>query len=480
VTVIDVDTIELTTVGIDIGSSTSHLGVAQLTLRRVSDGMLSRFIVVDRRILHQSDVILTPYAADELIDVARIKELVDATYATAGVAPADIDTGAVILTGTALERTNSEAVARLFASESGRFVCASAGHSLEALLAAHGSGAVDLSRTSDGPILHVDIGGGTTKFAYIENGSVIETAAIQVGGRLVALTDGRISRLEGAGRNLLATLGITSALGDVLDNAGLERLAEAMAEFVLDCAQGRPPRHGPLAPLVLVGAFGWSDRPVSRITFSGGVSEFLRPGATLPDDDLGGQLMNAVLAVADRRGVPVERQPLREGVRATVVGASQYSVQVSGTTVDIADSEFLPLQGVPVVRPSALFDPAHGGADIADAVKRLDLVDGETPLVISLPFAGDPSHGAMRALALSVAAGIPRSLSSEHPTIVSLTPDIGLAFGTVLKEVVTSARNVIILDGLDLRELDFVDLGEVIEPAGVVPVVVKSLAFPTG
>jgi ethanolamine utilization protein EutA (predicted chaperonin) len=33
-------------------------------------------------------------------------------------------------------------------------------------------------------------------------------------------------------------------------------------------------------------------------------------------------------------------------------------------------------------------------------------------------------------------------------------------------------------DGLELAELHFVDVGEVIRPANVVPVVVKSLIFP--
>jgi ethanolamine utilization protein EutA len=67
----------------------------------------------------------------------------------------------VILTGVALERANAPRIAQLFADEGGRFVCASAGHNLEALLAAHGSGSV--ARSADGEVvLNVDVGGGTT------------------------------------------------------------------------------------------------------------------------------------------------------------------------------------------------------------------------------------------------------------------------------------------------------------------------------
>ncbi len=33
------------------------------------------------------------------------------------------------------------------------------------------------------------------------------------------------------------------------------------------------------------------------------------------------------------------------------------------------------------------------------------------------------------------------------------------------------------MDGVQLRDLDYVDIGEVLQPAGVAPVVIKSLLF---
>lgn len=38
-----------------------------------------------------------------------------------------------------------------------------------------------------------------------------------------------------------------------------------------------------------------------------------------------------------------------------------------------------------------------------------------------------------------------------------------------------SGRHIIAIDGLQLRELDFVDIGDMIQLSGVVPVVIKSL-----
>ena len=86
--------------------------------------------------------------------------------------PDDIDTGAVILTGEALKRDNARAIADLFAEESGKFVCASAGHNMEALMAANGSGAVALSRQDHQTILNIDTGGGTIKLGLC-HGEVI-------------------------------------------------------------------------------------------------------------------------------------------------------------------------------------------------------------------------------------------------------------------------------------------------------------------
>ncbi|HEY2595520.1 MAG TPA: ethanolamine ammonia-lyase reactivating factor EutA, partial [Chloroflexota bacterium] len=158
------DNVELRTVGVDVGSSTSHLLFARLHLQRLTESLSSRFVVVEREVLHRSPILLTPYRPDTgLIDVDVLSSFVKATYAEAGLAPEDVDTGAVILTGAALERANARAVAELFAGQGGKFVCASAGHNLEGILAAHGSGAVGLSRERRGTLLHVDVGGGTTK-----------------------------------------------------------------------------------------------------------------------------------------------------------------------------------------------------------------------------------------------------------------------------------------------------------------------------
>src|ERR1700756_2382415 len=184
--ILEQETITLRTVGIDIGSSTSHLLFARVVLRRQSQDLSSRFVVVERQILWRSPILLTPFLSDGTIDAAALAHFIHHAYHDAGLRRGDIDSGAVILTGEAIKRKNARAIDEVFAEESGKFVCATAGHKLECILAAHGSGATALSRRREACGLHVDVGGGTTKLALIDKGEIVSVAAFAVGGRLLA------------------------------------------------------------------------------------------------------------------------------------------------------------------------------------------------------------------------------------------------------------------------------------------------------
>src|SRR5581483_3480105 len=210
-----IDNVELTTVGVDVGSSTSHLLFARLHLQRLSQSLSSRFAVVKREVLHRSPILLTPYRqSDGLIDVGQLEQFIREAYLQAGLLPDDVDTGAVILTGAALARANAQAVAELFAESGGKFVCASAGHNLEAILAAHGSGATTLSHQRGDTILHIDVGGGTSKLSLIHDGDILQTAAVNVGGRLVAVdAEGIVNRIEPTAETLAKAAGVSVELG---------------------------------------------------------------------------------------------------------------------------------------------------------------------------------------------------------------------------------------------------------------------------
>src|SRR5437870_6679352 len=111
------DHVTLVTVGIDIGSAGTQVIFSRINLRRYGEELTSRYYVVSRETLFQSPVALTPYASEERIDGGKLGAIIDEAYAAAQIAPADIDTGVVILTGDALRRENSQAIASLIAEQ---------------------------------------------------------------------------------------------------------------------------------------------------------------------------------------------------------------------------------------------------------------------------------------------------------------------------------------------------------------------------
>src|SRR5712671_2113611 len=228
------DHVTLVSVGIDIGSSGTQVIFSRINLRRYGEDLTSRYYVVSRETLYQSPVALTPYQSEERIDDDGIKRIISDAYAGAGLHPDDIDTGAVILTGEALRRENAEGIARILSEQGGEFVCATAGHHMESMLAAYGSGASKVSHAENKRILNVDIGGGTTKLALVEKGHVIATAAFHVGGRLQVVDEqGRIARLDPAGKYHARQAGFDWSKGDVIDPKHLDTVADTMADELI-------------------------------------------------------------------------------------------------------------------------------------------------------------------------------------------------------------------------------------------------------
>lgn len=208
------ENVEFTTVGIDIGSATSHLQFSRVRLQRCGRGLSSRFAVVDRSALYRSPVIFTPYLTDGSIDSAALGRFAESERAAAGLAPRQVDSGAVILTGEAAASQNARPLAVALAEHAGVFVCATAGHHLEAKLAAHGSGAAALSAKTGQVVAHLDIGGGTTKLALLRGGRVLATAAVAVGGRLLVFDrSGRLAWVSEAGARLARAVGVEPAPG---------------------------------------------------------------------------------------------------------------------------------------------------------------------------------------------------------------------------------------------------------------------------
>jgi ethanolamine utilization protein EutA len=475
-----IENVELTTVGIDIGSSTSHLMFAGVRLQRKTQALSSQFVVVERKVLWKSPILLTPFLPDGTIDAAALGDFISGAYAKAGLARSAVDTGAVILTGEAIKRTNARAIADLFAGDAGRFVCASAGHHLECVLAAHGSGAVALSRGTAGDVLNVDIGGGTTKLALCEGGRVTATAAFAVGGRLLAFDgEGRVARIDDSARLAAEAAGVALRPGEQPSPEALEAVVSGLAAAAIACIRGEAPA-GLAKALMLTEPLPAGVR-AATLVFSGGVAEYVYGRETREFGDIARVLARRVRAALDDGRIPGALHEPAERIRATVIGASQFSVQVSGKTIHVGEGALLPLRNVPVVAPVlALGDRIDAGA-VASAIQAALLrapVDDDGAVAVSLHWQGDPEYPRLRALAEGLAVALVPRTAEAAPALVVVDGDVARTLGHILEHELRLGRPVVAIDGIQLREFDFVDVGEVIRPADVVPVVIKSLLFP--
>ena len=102
------------------------------------------------------------------------------------------------------------------------------------------------------------------------------------------------------------------------------------------------------------------------MVFSGGVAEYVYGREPRDFGDLGRPLGRALRRRMDSGALPFRLLPAGECIRATALGASEYSVQLSGNTGCITDPEaLLPRRNLQVVRPDCVLgekiDAAGGG-----------------------------------------------------------------------------------------------------------------------
>jgi ethanolamine utilization protein EutA len=470
------DEIRLLSVGVDIGSSTSHLVFSRIVLERLDN----RYIVSERTLLHESAVMLTPYRADASIDAAVLGGFIERQYALAGIAPEAIDTGALILTGVAVRRSNARAIGDLFAAQAGKFVSVSAGDALETTLAAFGSGAAARSIRESARVMNIDIGGGTSKIAVCEHGELAELTAVDIGARVVCFDgEGRVQRIEAAGERFAREAGLELVIGEIPDPALLQRMVECMADRLLQVVQLAAPDPG-LAALLRLEPLR-NERAPDVLTFSGGVSEYIYGLQAESFGDLGAALACAVRERAGRWGPRIARP--EQGIRATVVGASQYTIQVSGSTIYVAPAAVLPLKNIAVITPALALDGEQLDPDLVAgavraALRRFDLQDGHQGVALCYRWQGSATFARLDAFCRGVAAGMEALLEHGLPLVLVGDGDVGGLVGMHCRQELKLASPIVSIDGITLKAFDFIDIGAMLPSSGAVPVVIKSLVFP--
>jgi ethanolamine utilization protein EutA len=481
------DNVTLHSVGIDIGSSGTQVVFSRLHLRRISEELTSRYIVIRRDTLYRSPVELTPYRSAAQIDVGRLGSIVDRAYSAAGMTPELVDTGVVILTGEALRRTNAEAIGSVLAEKAGDLVTATAGHHMEAMLAAYGSGAAKVSYDQGIRLLNIDIGGGTTKLAVARRGEVEQTAAASIGGRLVAFDEsGRIARIDPAGRRHAQRAGFDWQLGTEVSPQEIEAVAEHMAQALVELVS-RKTLTKEIAELWLTEQLNPDLlEDVDGVMFSGGVGEYIYDPDRREFGDLGRPLGRALRRAIESEALPLRLLPPGERIRATALGASEYSVQLSGNTSFITDPDaLLPRRNVRVVRPVYELGEDVDADALAAAIRaRLttldtdqDGIDQHSDTALALTWTGEPSYERVHAFAQGVHAGLAARIDAGAPIYLMLDGDIALTLGRLLRDELGVRNELLSIDGLSLREFDYIEIGRVRHPSLTVPVTIKSLVF---
>ncbi|NHJ13502.1 MAG: hypothetical protein EAX95_07480 [Candidatus Thorarchaeota archaeon] len=471
--------LKLLSVGIDIGSSTSHLVFSRLLLGRERSFLnpTNRFVLTDREIIYESEIIFTPLLDRYTIDIESIIRFCEEEYQKAGISPEMVESGAVIVTGETAKKQNAEEIVRRLSSKSGKFVSAAAGPNYESVLGAMGSGIVDFSREAGRTIMNVDIGGGTSNLAIASNGNVLSTACINVGGRLLGIDkDFRIWRIDEPTSFVMRELGMNYTLGDIIPEEDARLIARAYASALIEVMRG-PATSYIAKKLMMTGDLDFSIS-VDEFSFSGGVAEIYFGESEEDYDDIGRYLAEEIKALVQKNMMRVIEPENK--IRATVIGAGAFTLSVSGSTCFFDENIEFPIANVPVLPINVTTQNYRQGRveeEIARAFAKYDLQEGEEVVALYFKDSLYRSYSWLQEFVKAIENALPNTAAGKIMVILLFASDVGKMVGLATRQETSIQHNLISLDELHLEEGDWIDIGAPLQSGQVFPVTVKSLVF---
>jgi ethanolamine utilization protein EutA len=475
------ETRSLLSVGIDVGTTTTQIVFSRLNLADVArPGQIPHMAITTREILYQSPIVFTPLLDRDTVDADKLNEIVRSEYAAAGVVPAQVETGAVIITGETAKKKNADEILRALAGLAGEFVVSVAGPNVESLISGRGSGAAQYSLSHFAAVTNLDIGGGSANSVTFRSGTFLASAAMNFGGRILEIehATGQIRHIAEPARNILADCGLNLKIGDVPSLPDLRTFTNRMAVMAVELIEGAA---SPLAQKLYLTPPTTVSGKGSLLMFSGGIGYYYYNPLeinTLSDatiyDDIGPLLAESL------RHNPVlqtyESRPPAETLRATVLGASTQTVTLSGSTI-WAEREILPLKNIPVIHPlfEADLSPAEVVAGINGAMRRWDLNAAADQFAIAIDLKKSLDYAALLVLAEGMRA-FANLLPSEKPLVIIIERDYAQALGQTIKGMAPE-RPLLVIDQVGLQEGDYIDIGSPLMDGRVVPLSVKTLVF---
>ena len=476
----------VTSVGIDIGTTTTQCVISKLTVKNTAPGTLvPRMEITDKEVVYRSDIHFTPITGENLVDAEKVLGLIEKEFAKAGIAPTDIDTGAVIITGETAKKENARVISAEMAGYAGDFVVATAGGKLESVIAGRGSGASDFSRKHHRTIANIDIGGGTANIGVYKSGRAIDSCCINVGGRLLRVDPETscVTHITEPMTHVLKDLGLSIKVGQKLEPLTIEIICRRMAEVCMNSMK-QSTLSGLEAALMMTHPLRL-DYEIDCVMVSGGVADHAY--TTSPCDsmaeiarygDIGPMLGRQTRQVFKDAGWEMIRPT--ETIRATVIGAGAQTVDVSGSTIVVSD-ERLPMKNIPVILPFGETLP-ETHSEISEAIQRSleNLYETQDVEAIAVGLKGDDylPYKKIQVMAKGILDGLSHVMNAGHPVIVVMEHDSGKVLGQSLRAM-NPAAQVICVDQIEVNEGDYIDIGKSIASGTVVPVVIKTLVFET-
>ncbi len=470
---------DLLSVGLDVGTTTTQVVFSRISLKNVAPAMqVPRIGIADRQVLYQSPIYLTPLASRERVDVRALERIVDDEYRRAGFSPAQVDTGAVIVTGEIAKKENAGEILQALGRYAGEFVVTVAGPRLEAQMAGRGSGAAAWSREHYARVTNVDIGGGSANAAVFELGNTLAASAMNIGGRIVEIDRAtmQIRHVAEPARKIIQYHGLPIGVGRRAELGPLRAFCDVLAELTVELVEGH---ESPLGHQVMLAPPMKVSGRATKLFVSGGVGHyFYNPLATVTletvtvHDDLGPLYGLALRENPTIRQMEVVEPP--ETIRATVIGASSQTVTLSGSTI-WAERELLPIKNIPVVRPQ--IGSAASIADaIRDALTRMEIDPSTENAAIAVELQGALDYSRLQNLAQGLADYGLRDLPPDRPLILILGKDYAQSLGQTIKGMLPQ-RALLAIDQVGLDEGDYIDIGTPMMEGRVVPLSVKTLVF---
>lgn len=444
--------------GIDIGTTTTHLIISRLTICvKEGFGCAPKVEIENKEILYMSKIYFTPIENGK-ISAKGVKEIIDGEYKKAGISPDMLKSGAVIITGESARKRNAKELLFEISKYAGDFIVAEAGGNTESILAGKGAGGQALSQKELSKICTVDIGGGTTNCAVFDDGEIIDASCIDAGGRLVKIKSEN-------GKNIISDISdyiksdfekakLDVNIGDIVSESKIKDICTLIKDKII-CELKRLPK-------------------CDKYIFSGGVNDCI--GKNYGDfefDDLG------VLLAKEIRQSDFWQNNLcltaDNSIRATVIGAGNFSFEISGSTIANIGCK-LPIKNIPCVKINVTKDDDITNAcdGLCDKISRFSLTK---PVAVSFNGYTTIKTDNMLLLAENLSKQLQIIIDKKLPVILLIEKDIGKAFGICMKKYLPVNYPILCIDCVNANDNDFLDIGESVGGGKAVPVSIKQLVF---